>query len=128
MTRRCLYIWAMAEHMIYHLARANQWRAAKEAGVYHGTDEDTADGFLHFSTARQVVESARKHRAGETDIILLAVVADDLGAALKWEPARGGDLFPHLYGPLVVSAVRTATALPLGPDGLHRFPRLDASL
>ncbi|MEC9167560.1 MAG: DUF952 domain-containing protein, partial [Pseudomonadota bacterium] len=56
------------------------------------------------------------------------VVADDLGAALKWEPARGGDLFPHLYGPLVVSAVRTATALPVGPDGLHRFPRLDASL
>ena len=128
MARRCLYIWAMAEHMIYHLARANQWRAAKETGVYHGTDEDTADGFLHFSTARQVVESARKHRAGETDIILLAVVADDLGAALKWEPARGGDLFPHLYGPLVVSAVRTATALPLGPDSLHRFPRLDASL
>ena len=118
----------MAQHMIYHLARAGQWRAAKEAGVYHGTDEDTADGFLHFSTARQVVESARKHRTGETHIILLAVVADDLGAALKWEPARGGDLFPHLYGPLVVGAVRTATALPLGPDGLHRFPRLDASL
>ena len=114
--------------MIYHLARANKWRAAKEAGVYQGTDEDTADGFLHFSTARQVVESARKHRAGETDIILLAVVADDLGAALKWEPARGGDLFPHLYGPLVVGAVRTAAALSLGPDGLHRFPRLDTSL
>lgn len=118
----------MIEHMIYHLARANRWRAAKAAGMYHGTNEDTADGFLHFSTARQVVESARKHRAGETEIILLAVFADGLGAALKWEPARGGDLFPHLYGPLVVSAVRTATALPLGPDGLHRFPRLDASL
>ena len=128
MARRCLYIRGMTQHIIYHLARADQWRASKEVGVYHGSDEDTADGFLHFSTARQVVESAPKHRAGETDIILLAVVADDLGAALKWEPARSGDLFPHLYGPLVVGAVRTATALPLGPDGLHRFPRLDASL
>ena len=96
--------------------------------MYHGTDEYNADGYLHFSTAKHVVESSCKHRAEATDIILLAVVADDLGAALKWEPARGGDLFPHLYGPLVVSAVRTATALPLGPDGLHRFPRLDASL
>ena len=119
----------MAQHMIYHLARAGQWRAAEEAGVYHGTDEDTADGFLHFSTATQVVESARKHRTGETDIILLAVVADDLGAALKWEPARGGDLFPHLYGPLAVGAVSTATALPLSaPMACIAFPPLDDNL
>ncbi|MGB1008023.1 MAG: DUF952 domain-containing protein [Thalassobaculaceae bacterium] len=48
-----------------------------------------------------------------------------MGAALKWEPARGGDLFPHLYGPLAVGAVSAATPLPLGPDGLHRFPALD---
>ena len=128
MARHCLYIRVMSQHTVYHLGRAIQWRAAKEAGVYHGTDEDTADGFLHFSAASQVIESARKHRAGETDIILLAVVADDLGAALKWEPARGGDLFPHLTGPLVVGAIRTATAMSLGPDGLHLFPRLDASL
>lgn len=125
MAPRSLYIRAMAEHMIYHLARAEQWRAAERAGVYHGTDEDTADGFLHFSTAAQVVESARKHRAGERDIILLTVAADDLGTALRWEPARGGDLFPHLYGPLAIDAVRAAASLPLGPDGLHRFPPLD---
>lgn len=108
--------------LIYHLARGAAWRAAREGGVYRGTPEDRADGFMHFSTAGQVAESAAKHRAGETDLILLGVDPKALGAALKWEPSRGGRLFPHLYGDLPVAHVAREEALTLGADGRHRFP------
>lgn len=113
--------------LIYHLARNSGWQAALETGIYEGTAEDRADGYLHFSTAPQIVESARKHRAGEADIILLSVEATTLGHALKWEPSRGGDLFPHLYGPLQVSDVVTTIALPLAADGQHIFPDMATS-
>lgn len=109
---------------IYHLSRRADWLLAKRAGSYAGSREDAADGFLHFSTAGQVAASAAKHRRGETDLVLLQVDADRLGDALKWEPARGGDLFPHLYGALPVSAVAAEHDLPLGGDGLHVFPPL----
>ena len=111
--------------VIYHLAREAGWRDAARSGRYTGTAEDRADGYLHFSTAAQVAESAAKHRSGETDIVLIAVDADSVGDALRWEPARGGDLFPHLYGALPLSSVLWSTPLPLGDDGLHRFPPLD---
>ena len=111
--------------VIYHLARAAGWRAAEQAGTYTGTDEDRADGFLHFSTAGQIAESAAKHRKGERDLVLVAVDAAALGDALKWEPARGGALFPHLYGALPLASVLWSRPLPLGDDGLHRFPPLD---
>jgi uncharacterized protein (DUF952 family) len=111
--------------VIYHLARQSGWQAALQTGIYDGTAEDRVDGYLHFSTASQVIESARKHRAGETDIVLLTVDAAVLGPALMWEPARGGDLFPHLYGSLDVSDVSAATALALAADGQHIFPPLD---
>jgi len=107
---------------IYHLAFAAEWRAAQSAGLYHGTAADRADGFIHFSTAEQVAESAAKHRAGHTDIVLVEADASALGAALEWEPARGGRLFPHLYGALPLSAVTRTWPLPLGPDGRHVFP------
>lgn len=109
---------------IYHLSRRADWDRAKSDGAYHGSREDTADGFLHFSTALQVAASAAKHRAGETGLVLLEVDAAKLGDALKWEPARGGDLFPHLYGPLPADAVAAEFELPLGPDGLHVFPEM----
>ncbi|UUX51668.1 DUF952 domain-containing protein [Nisaea acidiphila] len=111
---------------IYHLSRHSDWERAKTDGSYAGSREDTADGFLHFSTALQVAESAAKHRAGETGLVLLEVDAEKLGDALKWEPARGGELFPHLYGPLPVAAVVAEFDLPLGPDGLHQFPDMKA--
>jgi uncharacterized protein (DUF952 family) len=111
--------------VIYHLAREAGWRDAERSGTYAGTAEDRADGFLHFSTAAQIAESAAKHRRGETDIVLVAVEADSLGAALRWEPARGGALFPHLYGALPLASVLWSKPLPLGDDGLHRFPPLD---
>ncbi len=111
--------------LIYTLVRAADWAAAETAGAYAGSADDARDGFLHFSDAAQVRASAAKHRAGVPDLLLIAVDPAALGAALKWEPAAGGKrpgLFPHLYGALPLGAVASVTALPLGPDGLHRFP------
>lgn len=110
--------------LIFHMARRAAWAAAQAAGAYDGTAEDRADGFIHFSTAAQVGESAAKHRAGATDLVLVACDPDALGGALRWEPARGGQLFPHLYGPVPLAAVVSARSLPLGPDGVHVFPEL----
>lgn len=107
---------------IYHMCTSEEWRAAEAEGVYNGSSQDAADGFIHFSTAAQVVTSAAKHRAGQTGLVLLSVDPALLGDALKWEQARGGDLFPHLHGPLPVSAVSAAGDLALGPDGRHVFP------
>lgn len=112
----------MEKKRIYHVCRAGEWEAAQAAGVYGGSSQDQADGFIHFSDAGQVVESVAKHRAGQDGLTILEVDAPTLGAALKWEPSRGGQLFPHLYGPLPVSAVLRSAALPLGEDGRHVFP------
>jgi uncharacterized protein (DUF952 family) len=114
----------MKNRWIYHLSRRADWALAKRAGVYAGSAEDTVDGFLHFSTASQVIESARKHRSGEPDLVLLEVDANALGEELKWEPSRGNQLFPHLYGQLPVTAVAAEHDLPLGPDSQHVFPEL----
>ena len=114
----------MTKRWIYHLSRRSDWNLTKQSGFYPGSAEDTADGFLHFSTANQVVESAAKHRAGESDLILLEVDADALDETLRWEPSRGGQLFPHLYGALPTSVVVGEVELPVGPDGLHVFPEL----
>jgi uncharacterized protein (DUF952 family) len=110
--------------LIFHMAREAEWAAAEKAGTYQGADEDRVDGFIHFSTATQVRESAAKHRAGEAGLILVACDPDALGADLKWEPARGGDLFPHLYGDIPMSAVVWAKPLPLDTDGHHVFPEI----
>ncbi|MCW5729178.1 MAG: DUF952 domain-containing protein [Alphaproteobacteria bacterium] len=108
--------------IIYHLADAAAWAAARMAGSYQGTADDRRDGFIHFSTAGQVRESAARHRRGVAGLLLVAVDADRLGAALKWEPARGGQLFPHLHAPLDPALAISAVPLPLGADGLHVFP------
>ena len=100
------------------------WREAEAAGVFHGSEVDRRDNFIHFSTADQVAETAAKHFAGQSGLLLISVDASMLGSALKWEPSRGGALFPHLYGPLSVEAVKHVDPLPLGPDGGHVFPPL----
>jgi uncharacterized protein (DUF952 family) len=110
--------------LIYHICRREEWEAAERAGRYAGSSQDKADGFIHFSAASQVKASAAKHRAGQTGLVLLAVDAEALGAALRWEPSRGGALFPHLYGALPLAAVRAVHDLPLGPGGAHLFPPL----
>ena len=95
------------------------------AGRYDGSSQDQADGFIHFSTADTVIGSAARHRAGQAGLALIAVEPERLGAALKWEPARGGKLFPHLYGALASDDVKWVRKLPLGDDGRHLFPPLD---
>lgn len=107
---------------IFHVCRAAEWQAALAAGVYAGSSQDAADGFIHFSGRDQVVASVAKHRAGQAGLVILAVDAAALGPALRWEPSRGGQLFPHLYGPLPLAAVRSVRPLPLGADGRHVFP------
>ena len=107
---------------IYHMCTQAEWQEAKSKGEYLGSSQDTVDGFIHFSTQDQIVASAAKHRAGQTGLVLLSVDPGLLGDILKWEPARGGALFPHLYGPLPVVAVIDVDNLPLGDDGRHRFP------
>src|SRR5581483_12085035 len=104
---------AMSGSPIYHLCRAADWESAAARGSYAGSAQDRRDGFLHFSTAAQIRESARKHRAGERDLLLLTVAPDRLGERLRWEPSRGGALFPHLHGELPVDAVRHVQPLPL---------------
>lgn len=112
----------MTGKRIFHICREDEWLAAQAEGVYRGSSQDAADGFIHFSAADQVVASAAKHRAGQSGLVLLTVDADRLGPALKWEPSRGGALFPHLYGTLPTAAVLRVDPLPLGPDGRHVFP------
>jgi uncharacterized protein (DUF952 family) len=111
--------------MIYHMCPAETWHEALHSGIYHGTADDRRDGFIHFSTAEQIAESARRHRAGQAGLLLIAVESARLGQRLKWEKSRGGDLFPHLYGPLDPSEAASVRPLPLGPDGEHLFPPLD---
>ena len=110
--------------MVYHMCPGEAWTAAVAAGRYDGGADDRRDGFIHFSTAEQAPGSARRHRAGQTGLVLIAVEADGLGERLRWEPSRGGALFPHLYGPLLPHEAAQVLPLPLGPDGLHLFPPL----
>ena len=110
---------------IYKICGQAAWREAEAGGAFRGSEADALDGFIHFSTAVQVAETAARHFANEPDLLLVAVDADALGPPLKWEPSRGGALFPHLYGPLPLSAVRWTRPLPRAADGRHVFPELE---
>jgi uncharacterized protein (DUF952 family) len=102
--------------LIYKICPAALWREAERVGEFAGAGIDLEDGYIHFSAADQVAETAAKHFAGQDDLVLIAVEADGLGGALKWEPSRGGALFPHHYGSLPLSAVRSVRPLTLGAD------------
>ncbi len=104
--------------LIYKLLDRPAWADAQRIGRFDGSPVDLADGFIHFSTADQAAETARRHFAGRSDLVLLKVDADALGEALRWEPSRGGDLFPHLYEPLPTSRVIETRPLSLGSDGV----------
>jgi uncharacterized protein (DUF952 family) len=107
--------------IVYKLVPAPLWHASEAAGVFTGSPVDVSDGFIHFSTAAQVRETAARHFAGVEDVLLVAVSADRL--AVKWEPSRSGALFPHLYGPLPLVSVLWVRELPL-VRGAHVFPEL----
>ena len=109
--------------MIFKICTATEWSDAERAGVYRGSAVDRRHGFIHFSTAEQAAETAARHFAGQRDLVLVTVDADALGERLKWEPSRGGALFPHLYGDLHLPAVRKVEPLPLDAAGHHVFPK-----
>jgi uncharacterized protein (DUF952 family) len=111
------------EQAIYKIVTRDQWAQAESIGRFGGAPVDHGDGYIHFSTAGQMRETAARHFAGQRDLLLVEVDAAMLGDALKWEASRGGALFPHLYAPLEFSAVMRVCELPLGPDGLHVFPK-----
>lgn len=108
--------------IIYKIATNSQWEAAKSNGCFKGAPIDLQDGYIHFSTNAQVRETAAKHFSGQSGLLLLSVDASRLGDALKYEVSRGGVLFPHLYGELPLDAVLAADAMPIGTDGIHKFP------
>jgi len=97
--------------LIYKICSRAMWTEAEAAGAFEGSEVDRRDGFIHFSTEAQVAETARRHFAGQLDLVVVAVEAAELGSELRWEPSRGGELFPHLYGPLPLTAVRSVRTL-----------------
>ena len=113
---------------IYKICAQVEWLEAQRDGRYRGSAVDHRDGFIHFSTATQTVETAEKHFAGQKDLMLIAINAEALGAELKWEPSRGGALFPHLYGVMPLAAVRWVKPLPDESGGKRAFPELEPSL
>ena len=107
--------------LIYKILTGEQWQELQSAGETAGAPIDVTDGYVHFSTATQAAETAAKHFAGQDGLWLLALDANALGDGLKWEPSRGGQLFPHLYGSLRMADVTWAKSLPL-IEGVHQFP------
>ncbi|MBI1181450.1 MAG: DUF952 domain-containing protein [Alphaproteobacteria bacterium] len=109
--------------LLYKICPRGEWTAALAAGRFAGSAVDRADGFIHFSSVTQVRETAARHFSGQDDLVLVGVDPDLLPQGLlKWEPSRGGALFPHLYGPFEVSAAVSAEPLPWQPGAGHRFP------
>ena len=109
---------------IYKICPASAWREAERQGVYRGSTEDVRNGFIHFSTASQVMETARRHFFGQTGLFLIAVDADALGDALRWERSRNDELFPHLYAELDLGAVAGVFSMHARSDGYHDIPEL----
>jgi uncharacterized protein (DUF952 family) len=109
---------------IYKICPASAWREAERQGVYRGSADDARDGFIHFSTASQLSETARKHFHGQAGLFLIELDATALGESLRWEPSRNNELFPHLYGDLDLGAVTNVYELHARPDGSHELPEL----
>jgi uncharacterized protein (DUF952 family) len=108
--------------IIYKICPVELWRQAEVKGEFTGAPIDIQDGYIHFSTAEQSVETAAKHFSKQADLFLIAVDGKKLGDALKYEVSRGNALFPHLYASLKMDAVLWVKPLPLDNDGIHIFP------
>jgi uncharacterized protein (DUF952 family) len=113
-----------AVRTIYKICPASAWREAERRGAFSGSADDLRDGFIHFSTASQVAETAKKHFFGQIGLFLIAVDADALGDSLRWEPSRNDELFPHLYGELDLGAVTAVLEMRTRSDGTHDIPEL----
>ncbi len=110
--------------LIYKIAPRLLWQEAERAGVFEGAPVDLADGFIHFSTADSVQETADKHFRGQDNLLLIAFEDGDLGPQLKYEVSRGGQLFPHLYAPLPVSAAKWVKLITMNAEGKHDLSEL----
>lgn len=108
--------------IIYKIVPADLWAEAETAGVFGGAPIDLTDGYIHFSTGAQTRRTADLYFKGQDNLLLVAVDGGKLGDALKYEPSRGGDLFPHLYAPLTLDAVLWKKPMPMRADGRHDFP------
>lgn len=114
---------SQSNSVIFKVLSADQWKTAEAQGEFHGAAIDLSDGYIHFSTPEQVVETVQKHFAGQTDLLLIGVDPSKLGDDLRWEPSRRGALFPHLYSSLNLECVVSVDELKLGDDGRHIFPQ-----
>lgn len=110
--------------VVYKIVPDALWQQARQTGVFNGAAIDLTDGFIHLSTANQARTTAALYFAGQAGLLLVAIDGDVLGEKLVFEPSRGGDLFPHLYAPLPLSAVLWEKPLPIGSDGAHVFPEM----
>src|SRR5436190_19564235 len=108
--------------LVYKVLRAAEWEAARSHGAFCGSTDDARDGFIHLSTREQIDGTLRRHFAGEDGLILLEIRSDTLASGLKWEPSRGGALFPHLYGDLPLHNVDRVFGIALTPSGTHVLP------
>ena len=106
---------------LYKIMSKQEWEKAQAQGIYEGSEVDRRDGFIHLSAANQVRATAQKHFFGKTDLILISIREESLGPSLIWDISRGGELFPHIYGPLQLDAVGESASLPL-VNGIHQFP------
>lgn len=111
----------LSDPVAFKIIDADDWAGASAAGQYQGSAVDLADGYIHLSTQAQLVETVRKHYAGQHNLLLLTVDLQIVGEAVRWEPSRGGALFPHIYGPLVIEAVREVRGLDIDTDGTMRI-------
>ena len=111
--------------LVFKICSKDEWSRAEKEKVFRGSAVDLRDGFIHFSTAEQVAETAAKHFAGRNDLLLIGVDAEALGESLRFETSRGGALFPHLYADLSLSAVRFVEPMPLDKSGNHLLPSPD---
>jgi uncharacterized protein (DUF952 family) len=110
-------------HVIYKIVRRVEWNEAEALGLFVGSTDDRRDGFIHFSTRAQLPATAQTHFGGQDDLLLVALDASQFGDALKWERARSGDLYPHLYASsFAISVVLWKRPLPLDRDGRHLWP------
>jgi uncharacterized protein (DUF952 family) len=109
---------------VYKILPRDEWESARAAGVFRGASVDIADGYIHLSTAAQAPETARRHFAGQADLVLLELETDDFGDAIRWEPSRGGELFPHLYGTLDPTRVGVVRDAPLDGSGVPQLGSL----
>lgn len=114
----------MNDQTIYKIVSTDEWAPARESGRFGGAAIDLADGYIHFSTASQVAETLHKHFAGQDNLLLIGIDPAPLGEALVYEPSRGGDLFPHLYGELDLEAVLFERAIARDGEGHHSLPDL----